>query len=519
MNKAITSDILIDAFSNWWDDRLSLDEINTVIADYLKNTEEYRKKETAKVYNDLLGIIFSKETIKDYYYVMSALFRITMIPEVYYEIIRYCIEDTSISKEIRNFIFCQCNNYRFLFSEIDTLQSMDFLDELYSLVLSEYKEDLLYSYNRVPTSERNPDLIFVITPQILSINHAPTRFLMERCYVIETVLNKKVFIINTADALTYYGITNWYDTIVGDYYPDLDKDGFISYKDKSFALFQCPREMPQTDIISEILNIVYTEKPYAIVSMGGNNITSDLCSSIIPAISIPLGHNNLSYTTFQAIDEKSRDHIETWSKKHGFDDSHYIITHPTYDLTQRKTAKLDREALGLPKNSIICLTVGYRLDFEIDEHFIKVVETLAENNIYSVYVGSFDYKEKFGHSELLQKYTIYLGLQKDTLAICECCDIYLNPRRSGGGTSAAEALFKGLPVITQNYGDVAIAVGRDFVVEDYSEMLDRALKLATNKQFYEEQSKKAKERAAILTDTAEEFVRIIREMESRSNFI
>jgi predicted O-linked N-acetylglucosamine transferase (SPINDLY family) len=31
-------------------------------------------------------------------------------------------------------------------------------------------------------------------------------------------------------------------------------------------------------------------------------------------------------------------------------------------------------------------------------------------------------------------------------------DIYINPTRRGGGTSAVEALSKGIPVITVNYG-------------------------------------------------------------------
>lgn len=59
----------------------------------------------------------------------------------------------------------------------------------------------------------------------------------------------------------------------------------------------------------------------------------------------------------------------------------------------------------------------------------------------------------------------------------ECMDLYVNPKRSGGGSSVAESLYKGLPVVTLPVGDVSAAAGESFRVADYGEMAETILHL------------------------------------------
>lgn len=110
------------------------------------------------------------------------------------------------------------------------------------------------------------------------------------------------------------------------------------------------------------------------------------------------------------------------------------------------------------------------------------------------------------------------GLQEDVLAVNECCDLYLNPKRIGGGTSVAEALYKGLPVVTMDYGDGGLGAGKEFHVSDYEEMYELVLKYANDKEFYKLMSEKAKERAQRLMDSKKEFVKIIETMENSKLF-
>ena len=111
-----------------------------------------------------------------------------------------------------------------------------------------------------------------------------------------------------------------------------------------------------------------------------------------------------------------------------------------------------------------------------------------------------------------------MGYQEDVLAVNECCDVYLNPRRIGGGTSGAAALYKGLPVVTLNYGDVGVGAGEDFHVKDYEDMYHQVVRYSKDKEYYARMSQKAIQRASELTDSKKEFVRIIRKVEQSNRF-
>ena len=67
-------------------------------------------------------------------------------------------------------------------------------------------------------------------------------------------------------------------------------------------------------------------------------------------------------------------------------------------------------------------------------------------------------------------------MQNDLSTIYKVCDLYINPLRRGGGTSAVEAMYNKLPVVSINYGDVALNTGDEFCVSSYVEMEQTILK-------------------------------------------
>lgn len=109
----------------------------------------------------------------------------------------------------------------------------------------------------------------------------------------------------------------------------------------------------------------------------------------------------------------------------------------------------------------------------------------------------------------------YIGVQDDVLAVLEVCDLFVNPIRVGGGTSAAEALSKQLPVVSTDYGDIAATVGADFLVRDYADMSKTIRRYCEDTEFYKAQQKKAAARAERLLDTAGEFERVLHEFGKR----
>lgn len=97
----------------------------------------------------------------------------------------------------------------------------------------------------------------------------------------------------------------------------------------------------------------------------------------------------------------------------------------------------------------------------------------------------------------------------------ELCDLYVNPTRKGGGTSAVEAMYKGKPAVSVGYGDVAGIIGEEFCCADYDEMVEIIKRYSADKQFYQEQSERAYKLAEEYLDTDGEFKRILSEYQKK----
>lgn len=360
----------------------------------------------------------------------------------------------------------------------------------------------------------------MFSSQVLNTAHASTKTLLDRCYALETVLNKKVFIINTAEMLNGYGGFTTFRTSIGSYASQFNDLQHYPYKDRRFMFFQCPQEMPQVAVIQQIIEVIKSEKPYFILNIGGNSIVSDICSNIVPTLTLATVFSGRSTTRgqFQAIGRKINQDDRDWIKKHNLGEDHIIESLFTF-VFREQTHSYTREELGLPQEGFVVQLVGGRLSLEVDTKCLEVLIKLMEQGIYVAFVGGFDAFGKLSDTnKVFRKYAINLGFQEDVLAVDECCDLYLNPKRTGGGSSAAEAMFKGMPVVTFDYGDVGVAAGDDFHVADWEEMFSQVLRYANDTEYYNMMSIKARKRAARLLDTEGEFLKIIEEMERSLRF-
>ena len=72
--------------------------------------------------------------------------------------------------------------------------------------------------------------------------------------------------------------------------------------------------------------------------------------------------------------------------------------------------------------------------------------------------------------------------------------------------------------MTFDFGDVGVTAGADFHVEDYEDMYNTIIKYSKDKEFYEEMSKKARERGLRLVDSEGEFLKVIEKMEKSPRF-
>jgi glycosyltransferase involved in cell wall biosynthesis len=173
----------------------------------------------------------------------------------------------------------------------------------------------------------------------------------------------------------------------------------------------------------------------------------------------------------------------------------------TFRLPER-TASLSRAELGIPSEAFAIAVVGNRLDTEITAAVASELSTLLATvpRAFVVFMGTFGtYPAVCAAHPILASRSVFIGHQRDVLAVYERCDLYINPPRYGGGSSAAFALAMGVPVLTLNEGDVASIAGDAFIVASF-EAMRAAARLATEPEMRSRLAVTARARFAEISD-------------------
>ena len=379
----------------------------------------------------------------------------------------------------------------------------------------EYFRSKVQDYDElIPVNKRQKNLIFVVTDQFLDEGHAPTKLTMQWCD--ELVKNgKRVLLINTAECCTLKGAIPFCGNI-GSYISEYTKLSMMEVGYNSVPFFQCNQGMPDIETIESLLSVVKKERPELVISIG-DIIFSDLANKMVPVYSVALGldmpHYFTKYRMF--IGKKMKKSDEQLLSRFGFTDNAVISTYFTFDLPKQVEKHL-RSEFGIKDNSFCLLIVGNRLEYELSNDFMTMLNNLITDDRFCVlFVGRFDYEQAVAPYNNIVNRSIHIGYANDLLSIVELCDLYINPRRMGGGTSAIFALKKGKPVVTVNYGDVALNSGEDFCVTDYKSMEETIIKYIEDQNYYNMQSKRALEKAMQLTESDNHLYKQVLEIEKR----
>lgn len=451
----------------------------------------------------------------------SVICNIKKSSAVFLEFIRYIRNHIeAFSGNTLYYLYYQCKGMAFEFPSLDSSEGKL---ELWNLLLDSVKcfeQKLSVSLEPVPYEARNHNLIVVVTEQLLSPQHGPTKTALDRCKVIIDKLDKTVLLINTGEILSNVGRIplvierrdsgTMYDTSDNPYI-------LLDWKGTMIPYFQCRKHMPDVDILEELLMVMRELAPERIVSIGGSSIFTGLVSKMIPVLTVGLLPSDLECTanSYQTLSRKMTEADIEMLKSLGFAQNHVIECVFTSSLLPQ-TEKISKGDLGISEEAFLLAVVGARLDTEITDEFLDMLEELEESKLQVIFLGVFQ-----GYEAIIQKHTklvgkvSYLGFCDDILSRMEVCDLYINPIRKGGGTSCVEAMYMGVPVITTSYGDVSINAGEEFCVRDYCEMKKKIMQYYTDELYYEKMSQIAKSRAKVLLDTETEFVKVLEEATRR----
>lgn len=370
----------------------------------------------------------------------------------------------------------------------------------------------------IPVEQRNKDLVFVFSGQIMGLGHAPTKTLLDRCYVLQKILHKKVYIVNTAMFMPVKGMAPFYDLQEGYYESELQSWNQIRYKDEEFEFFQCENKMPDLDIMQQLLNKVRELKPYYLLHIGGNDICADLCGRLVPQITSSTVFSRVATSCgeYQIVDKNlTEDDVELLQIL-GVEPRNVKRTMFTFSFKEQSN-KFTRADLGLPAGGFVLAVIGWRLDVEVTAEFLEMLCRVLEQKeeVCIAFIGKFEsYDRWMVQYPLLARHSCNLGMQPDVLAVLECCDLYVNPRRNGGGSSVSEALYKGVPAVTLPMGDVSVAAGEEFWVQDYEAMMQQIICYATEPSYYQIMQEKARMRAELLMDSERSFGKTMKEIEA-----
>ncbi len=380
--------------------------------------------------------------------------------------------------------------------------------------LSQRQEEAM----RIPVGERDGDVVVVTTGQLQNLLHAPTKTALDRCHTLMEHHHKKVFLIDTAEVCSQSEAPLLLNYVVSEHYFPKNTWNEIEYMGSRIPVYTMDREEPLAQRLEWLRNLVEEKKPLFLLNIGGNSLITDCCNSLVPELSVATVFSSLATTEgdFQMIGHPLTQRERLWLHRFGQSEEQVVEGTFTFSLVE-KTHTYTREKMRLPEGRFVIAMIGARLTGEVKREFIESLLPYTRLGAWFVFMGRMDqYREFCRTIPGFKENSTYLGTVRDVLAVLELCDLYINPPRQGGGSSVVEAMYMGLPALSYNYGDVFVNAGPDFCVETQEEMLEVLERYMTDKEFYQERSDMARERAAVLMDSKRSFGEALEEFYHRA---
>ncbi len=430
---------------------------------------------------------------------MSVLVELTRRKDLLEEMTVYAVEHMEVwTPEQKLFVYEQLKR-KFFANAIDCSEKMqELLFLLLKQSVAEYRSFFPGYDRRVPASERRADRVLVLISQMLGVKHAPTAFAMEYCRVLIR-RGYQVLLINVADVFAPSGAIRMLH-LIPNYLEQLSEVSQISYEDVQIPFFQCPQPMPDREVVGMVLQAIRSFNPAFVFSMG-EWLVSGVIDPVYPVYSHHFGAG-LPYacTSYQKLENKITPEQIRWLKETGADEDAVIYSGYAVRFPE-KTRQYSRVEEGIPDEAFCIVLVGNRLTEELNTDFLVRLEQLAREGFWFCFVGSAPKDRIHEDYPLLDVRSSYIPFAEDLLSFFEICDIYLNPPRSGGGTSAIYALHEGKPVVTIKGCDVAANVGEEFCVDSPEELFELCRRYREEPELYKERSRRAVRRAMEVSDT------------------
>ncbi len=456
-------------------------------------------------------VSLTREKRKEFFHFLldlkQKLPQVLICPSIFFQIFQWtddllffqhCLSSMADLKDIESFsdLLWNIASVFFLRNDLEEIEVFEYREAFLKLATKAKQSLMSKGALDFPALKKPPQVIAIISPQILSMRHSPTREAINLACMLEKYHGCKVIIINT-NSMSFENrfnldacyLANVNEGLIGWGKFEVSYLEFEKVTLHYFGMQAKPNTMAKLEQFCDCLKEMEVD---AVISHGENHFFQQIIYGALPSMFATTG-SPLPFAKHDAYlvpITEFKPSIQTLAKKLG----HQGLFLPRPMLVTPEDNAIDDfnfEEFKVPKNAVVGLVVSTRANDEIDKNFIEIIHHLLESCpfFYVAIAGteSLDFYHQFKDSSRV----INLGFQENLPAVCRKSSFYLNPIRKGGGTSAQTALLNSLPVVTMDYGHIASVVSSPYRQKTMEQYLAFAKKLILEPAFLASEKKEA----------------------------
>ena len=356
-------------------------------------------------------------------------------------------------------------------------------------VLEELNQEILY----IPYERRNHNRIILLIEPMLGTRHAPTKKMINIYYYLQQ-LGYDVYVYATNYRLIQYSkfASWWQPSVTNSLFEENAEFCLDYYGVKVRGYYALYAEDNFFETIREIREEIRQLNPAFVLTIGDNNFLGDSCDSFTDVVT--MGCTNAApITASRMVAQYFFEKIDNFQ---AYLDSNQIMIDyiHTEQLEEPEEAEYTRNNLEIGKNDFVIVIAGHRLDDEIKQDTVDMLQVILERESMCkvLFIGDcVELQKKLWKHPFRERFRI-VGETKNFRSTIALGDLFLNPPRKGGGTGALYAVQSGIPVLTLGNCDVA-NIGEKFVCDKLEDMPEIVHRYIFDKEFMNSQKEYCKE--------------------------
>ncbi len=337
-----------------------------------------------------------------------------------------------------------------------------------------------------------PKTIAILVPQLRNMRHSPTREAFNIALHLQHYHDCHVHIINT-NGMSYKNCLQLGLLMPATFHTNESLSGqqqvpvnYMHFDSKvNTVSFEAGPMTSQK--IAQIANVLKQLEVEAVIAHGDNLLVMESLYGFYPSLFattggvVPYNHCDAYFIPGRLFTDQAK------ALAASYNHSNFMLESMLVTPEGKASQPAARASFQLDEHDFLYLVVGTRLTGELDHDFGVACETLLQHNPQAkiIFAGTpeLDLTKYFDPALVSTARILSIGFQDDLPAVSAMCDVYLNPKRSGGGTSSQTAILNGLPVVTLDFGHISAIVPADKRMANWQDYIAYANKLCQDSAF------------------------------------